>query len=457
MNNVLIIGNGGREHAMAWKMAQSADVKTVYVAPGNGGTAKESNVENIEISPDDHESLIAFAQKNDISLTIVGPEQPLADGIVDAFSDEGLNIYGPSKKAAQLESLKSFSKDFFVRHGIPSAKYGVFRSISEAEKYIDKIDVPVVIKADGLCSGKGVFICHSKDEAVQVAQNILVDKQFSDAGNQIVIEEFLVGEEASIIVMVDKQGYVTPFASSQDHKARDDGDKGPNTGGMGAYSPAPVISQIIEKKILQEIIEPTVQGMRDEGLNYCGFLYAGVMIDTEGRAKILEYNCRLGDPEAQPLLMRLQSDFFQICMTASTGTLENISLKWDSRCALGVVMASGGYPEAYQKEKVIHGLDLNYKKHTKVFHGGTTLNTNGSTITSGGRVLCVTSLGKNVSNAKLNAYGVVKHISWEEHFYRLDIGYRAVLRENEKFSNSKVLTASLSNHKTKANTHRRKS
>ena len=425
--NVLIIGSGGREHALAWKVAQSANVSSVFVAPGNAGTSKENKLENIDIGAEDIESLVDFAKANNIDLTIVGPEGPLVLGIVDAFQAANLKCFGPTAGAAQLEGSKAFTKEFLAKYNIPTGDYQVFTDADLACKYIDEQGSPIVIKADGLAAGKGVVVAQTIDQAKDAARDMLIDNKFGDAGARIVIEEFLAGEEASFICMVDGEN-VLPMATSQDHKARDNGDLGPNTGGMGAYSPAPVVTQAIHDRIMKDVIHPTVKGMQTEGHPYTGFLYAGLMITEDGTPKVIEYNCRFGDPETQPIMMRLKSDLALLCLSAINEELNTVSADWDERSALGVVLAAGGYPESYSKGNIISGLNQCDTNHCKTFHAGTA--TNGEEIaTSGGRVLCVTALGNTVSEAQNLAYKSVEKISWENMYYRDDIGYRAVARE----------------------------
>ncbi len=421
--NILIIGSGGREHALTWKIAQSPRVAKIFVAPGNPGTAREPKTENIAIQADDIPALLDFARKNNIALTVVGPEGPLALGIVDVFSAAGLRCFGPSRKAAQLEASKSFAKDFFVRHQIPTAAYANFDTLSEALAYIENKSLPIVIKADGLAAGKGVVIAHSRADATRALQDMLGD----DSGGRVVIEEFLSGEEASFIVMVDGE-HILPLATSQDHKARDDGDRGPNTGGMGAYSPAPVVTPGIHARILREVIEPTVQGMRAEGTPYTGFLYAGVMIAADGTPRVLEYNCRLGDPETQPIMLRLTSDLVDLLEAALDKRLDQIHAQWDERAAVGVVLAAAGYPGAYRTGAVIEGLAQPEGSGKKIFHAGTAMR-DGAIVTAGGRVLCACALGTSVRAARDDAYDLVKKIHWEGMYYRTDIGYRAIARE----------------------------
>ncbi|MBN2866115.1 MAG: phosphoribosylamine--glycine ligase [Thiotrichales bacterium] len=428
---VLIIGGGGREHALAWKTAQATDVTEVFVAPGNAGTAIEPNLTNVDIKVEDIAGLVTFAKENAIDLAIVGPEVPLVLGVVDAFSEAGLKCFGPTAGAAQLEGSKAFSKDFLAKHSIPTAAYDVFTEIEPAHAYLEKVGVPIVIKADGLAAGKGVILADTMQEAKDAVTDMLAGNKFGSAGARVVIEEFLVGEEASFIVMADGKN-VLPMATSQDHKARNNGDTGPNTGGMGAYTPAPVVTQEIHDRIMQTVIYPTIEGMAKDGLPYTGFLYAGVMIDANGVPKVLEFNCRFGDPETQPIMMRLQSDLATLCLAAIDGKLDTVTAQWDSRAALGVVMAAGGYPDEYRKADVIHGLDSVNADDLKVFHAGTALNDKNEVITSGGRVLCVTALGNSVSEAQKRAYEGVKAVNWEQVYYRTDIGHRAVSRELAK-------------------------
>jgi len=428
--NVLVIGGGGREHALAWKLAQSPQVETVFVAPGNAGTAHESKLKNIAIGAEDLPALLDFAQQNQIGLTVVGPEAPLVAGIVDLFQQHDLKIFGPSAAAAQLEGSKAFTKDFLARHNIPSAAYQVFTEIDPAIAYVKKMGAPIVIKADGLAAGKGVILAQSEDEAATSIRDMLAGNAFGEAGHRVVVEEFLHGEEASFICMVNGTD-VLPMASSQDHKARDNGDLGPNTGGMGAYSPAPVVTDEMHQRILDQVIHPTVKGMAAEGNPYSGFLYAGVMIDSDGIPKMLEYNVRFGDPETQPIMMRLQSDLAELCLASINGTLSQQHAQWDSRKALGVVLAAGGYPDSYAKGEVISGLEQADSDSVKVFHAGTA-EKDGKVVTSGGRVLCVTALGETVQQAQDLAYQAVNKIDWNKVYFRTDIGYRAVQRELQK-------------------------
>jgi len=425
---VLIIGSGGREHALAWKAAKSDQVEKVFVAPGNAGTALEPGVENMDIGVSDIDALLNFADKEKIELTIVGPEAPLTDGLVDRFAEKGLRCFGPTKGAAQLEGSKAFTKDFLARHQIPTAAYGTFTELEPAKAYIQKQGAPIVVKADGLAAGKGVILAQTEEEAIQAVEGMLSGEDFGDAGKKVVIEEFLRGEEASFIVMVDKKN-ILPLATSQDHKAVNNGDTGLNTGGMGAYSPAPVVTPEIYSRAMKEVIEPTVRGMEEEGHPYMGFLYAGLMIDKGGTPKVLEYNCRFGDPETQPILLRLESDFTQLCLAALEQRLDEVSAEWDDRASLGVVMAAGGYPESYTKGHVISGLPGTEQEGLKVFHAGTKMQ-DGQVVTSGGRVLCVTALGDSVGDAQKKAYDMVEKIRWDGVYYRTDIGYRAIAREN---------------------------
>ena len=425
---VLIIGGGGREHALAWKAAQSAQVTEVLVAPGNAGTAREPGIRNLPVSATDIDSLIAAAKEEGIGLTIVGPEQPLVEGVVDRFEAEGLACFGPRADAAQLEGSKAFTKVFLEKHGIPTAAYARFTNSVPAIEYLADKSLPIVIKADGLAAGKGVIIAHTREEAESTVRDMLDEASFGSAGAEIVIEEFLTGEEASFIAMVDGTD-VLPLASSQDHKARDDGDQGPNTGGMGAYSPAPVVTAEMHERIMREVIGATVQGLADDGIQYRGFLYAGLMIDAAGTPKVLEFNCRFGDPETQPILMRLDSDLVELCLAACEGRLADQSIKWDPRATVGVVMASGGYPASYAKGLPISGLDNLDTDSLKVFHAGTKLDGD-QVLTDGGRVLCVTALGETVRAARDLAYSGVEAISWEGAFWRNDIAFRALARES---------------------------
>jgi phosphoribosylamine--glycine ligase len=425
--NVLIIGNGGREHALAWKVAQSQKVETVFVAPGNAGTNNEAGVENVAIDALDFPALAEFAKNNGVELTIVGPEAPLVEGVVDYFENAGLAIFGPRKAAAQLEGSKAFTKDFLARHNIPTAFYGVFTNEAEAIAYIEDKGAPIVVKADGLAAGKGVILAQTNAEAIAAVKDMLSGNKFGDAGARVVVEQFLTGEEASFIVMVDGED-VLPLATSQDHKARDNGDKGPNTGGMGAYSPAPVVTQEIHDRIMTDVIMPTVRGMNAEGNRYRGFLYAGIMVGADNTPFVLEYNCRFGDPETQPIMMRLESDLADLCLAAIDGTLADQNAQWTSQAAVGVVMAAGGYPFDYAKGDVISGIKAADATGSKVFQAGTKQTDDGQIATNGGRVLCVTALGDTVAEAQQKAYAGVAEISWDKVYYRTDIGHKAINR-----------------------------
>ncbi|OAT15285.1 phosphoribosylamine--glycine ligase [Buttiauxella noackiae ATCC 51607] len=428
---VLVIGNGGREHALAWKASQSPLVRTVFVAPGNAGTALEPALQNVAISPTDIPALLSFAQNEKIDLTIVGPEAPLVIGVVDAFRAAGLKIFGPTQGAAQLEGSKAFTKDFLARHKIPTAEYQNFTEVEPALAYVREKGAPIVIKADGLAAGKGVIVAMTLEEAEAAVNDMLAGNAFGDAGHRIVVEEFLDGEEASFIVMVDGEN-VLPMATSQDHKRVGNGDTGPNTGGMGAYSPAPVVTDEVHQRAMDLVIWPTVRGMAAEGNTYTGFLYAGLMIDKQGNPKVIEFNCRFGDPETQPIMLRLQSDLVELCLAACDGKLDVTTSKWDERPSLGVVMAAGGYPADYRNGDVIHGLPLEEVADGKVFHAGTKLREDDMVVTNGGRVLCVTALGDTVAQAQQRAYELMKDIHWDGSFSRSDIGYRAIERENAK-------------------------
>ncbi|AIR64725.1 phosphoribosylamine--glycine ligase [Cedecea neteri] len=428
---VLVIGNGGREHALAWKAAQSPLVRTVFVAPGNAGTALEPALQNVAISATDIPALLSFAQNEKIDLTIVGPEAPLVIGVVNAFRAAGLKIFGPTEGAAQLEGSKAFTKDFLARHNIPTAEYQNFTEVEPALAYLREKGAPIVIKADGLAAGKGVIVAMTLEEAEAAVNDMLAGNAFGDAGHRIVIEEFLDGEEASFIVMVDGE-HVLPMATSQDHKRVGDGDTGPNTGGMGAYSPAPVVTDEVHQRTMERVIWPTVRGMAAEGNTYTGFLYAGLMIDKQGNPKVIEFNCRFGDPETQPIMLRMQSDLVELCLAACDGKLDEKDSKWDERPALGIVLAAGGYPADYRNGDVIHGLPLEEVADGKVFHAGTKLSEDDRVLTNGGRVLCVTALGETVAKAQQRALELKKEIHWEGSFSRSDIGYRAIARENAK-------------------------
>ncbi|KAA3640440.1 MAG: phosphoribosylamine--glycine ligase [Proteobacteria bacterium] len=420
-NRVLIIGSGGREHALAWRMAQSASVATTFVAPGNAGTAQERGVENVVLDTADFDAVINFCRIQNVSLVVVGPEQPLVDGMVDALSQAGIACFGPKAAAARLEGSKAFTKQFMIDHGIPTADYAEFTDLTKALDYLSRCEYPQVIKADGLAAGKGVVIVDDEQQAITVATDMLSDNKFGSAGNRIVVEEFLHGEEASYIVISDGK-YFIPMVTSQDHKARDDGDQGPNTGGMGAYSPAPVVTEDIAQKIISQVIKPTLKGMA-ETEPFVGFLYAGVMINN-GEVKVLEFNVRMGDPETQPIMMRLKSDLDKLCLAAVNGELSQQQIQWDQRPALGVVMAAGGYPESYDKGAIIHGLPLQ-QTDVKVFHAGTALD-NQQLVTAGGRVLCVCAVGDDLSQAREKAYAGVQAINWQDVYYRTDIGHRAL-------------------------------
>ena len=424
---VLVIGSGGREHALAWRVAQSTQVETVYVAPGNAGTLLEKNVVNVPLASDDIDALLNFARGNHIGLTIVGPEAPLVAGIVDQFLQAGLPCFGPSAAAAQLEGSKAFAKDFMTRHGIPTAAYGNFTDIDEAVAFIHQHGAPIVVKADGLAAGKGVIIAQTLAEAETAVKDMLAGNAFGEAGHRVVVEEFLTGEEASFIVMADGE-HILPLATSQDHKARDEGDLGPNTGGMGAYSPAPVINEELHNRAMETVIRPTIRGMAAQGMPFTGFLYAGLMISPDGETKVLEFNVRFGDPETQPIMMRLQSDLAALCLAAVNGKLDQVDAHWDPRPALGVVMAAGGYPGSYSKGHVISGLDAADDESVRVFHAGTALK-NGEVVTTGGRVLCVCALADSVKAAATAAYSACDAIHWDGAFFRNDIGYRAIKRE----------------------------
>ena len=432
--NILVIGSGGREHALAWKASQSSQAETVFVAPGNAGTAIEPGLENIAIGVGDFTALADFAEANNVGLTIVGPEQPLVDGIVDYFNERQLAIFGPCCGAAQLEGSKSFTKDFLARHNIPTAFYETFTEVEPAIEYLNKIGAPIVVKADGLAAGKGVIVAMDLAEAEAAVRDMLAGNAFGEAGHRVVIEEFLDGEEASFIVMADGVN-VLPMATSQDLKRVGVGDTGPNTGGMGAYSPAPVVDDVIYQRIMDEVIYPTVKGMADEGNSYTGFLYAGLMIMADGTPKVIEYNCRFGDPETQPIMLRMQSDLVAHCLSALEGELDSQETLWDTRPSLGVVLAAGGYPATYRKGDVISGLaaqlESDAKTTQKVFHAGTA-EKEGEICTNGGRVLCVTALGDTVLDAQQQAYKLASTISWDGMFFRNDIAWRAILREQSK-------------------------
>ncbi|MDZ4338363.1 MAG: phosphoribosylamine--glycine ligase [Pseudomonas sp.] len=424
--NVLIIGSGGREHALAWKVAQDKRVNKVFVAPGNAGTAVEPKCENINIDVLAIEQLADFAEKN-VQLTIVGPEAPLVKGVVDLFRSRKLDIFGPTAAAAQLEGSKAFTKDFLARQNIPTADYQNFTEVEPALAYLQKVGAPIVIKADGLAAGKGVIVAMTLQEAEDAVRDMLAGNAFGDAGSRVVIEEFLDGEEASFIVMVDGEN-VLPMATSQDHKRVGDADTGPNTGGMGAYSPAPVVTAEVHQRVMNEVIYPTVRGMASEGNVYTGFLYAGLMIDKAGKPKVIEFNCRFGDPETQPIMCRLESSLVLLVEAALAKALDKVEATWDPRPTVGVVIAAGGYPADYAKGDVIEGLDAAAQLEGKVFHAGTALK-DGQIVTAGGRVLCATAIGRTVEEAQQQAYRLAEKIRWSGSFYRNDIGYRAIARE----------------------------
>ncbi|MFM5354359.1 phosphoribosylamine--glycine ligase [Aeromonas dhakensis] len=427
---VLIIGNGGREHALAWKAKQSPLVTRVFVAPGNAGTAHEGSIENVAISATDIPALLAFAKEQRIGLTIVGPEAPLVKGVVDAFRAEGLAIFGPTAAAAQLEGSKAFAKDFLARHAIPTAEYQNFTEVEPALAYLREKGAPIVIKADGLAAGKGVIVAMTLSEAEEAVRDMLSGNAFGDAGARVVIEEFLEGEEASFIVMVDGE-HVLPMATSQDHKRVGDGDTGLNTGGMGAYSPAPVVTDEVHRKVMERVIMPTVRGMAAEGNIYTGFLYAGLMIDGQGNPKVIEFNCRFGDPETQPIMLRMRSDLVELCLAACAGKLDQVEAIYDTRVAIGVVLTAGGYPGDYQQGKPISGLPVEEASGEKVFHAGSRMEGD-TVVTAGGRVLCATALGHTVAEAQQRAYQLAGRIKWDGIFYRNDIGWRAIEREQQQ-------------------------
>ena len=422
--NILIVGGGGREHALAWKARQSEQARTVYVAPGNAGTALEPGIENVAIDATNIEALIIFAQDKNIALTIIGPEVPLVAGIVDRFQAVGLNCFGPRAVAAQLEGSKTFCKNFMARHQIPTAEYQTFTETDSAIQYIQEKGAPIVVKADGLAAGKGVIVAQTESEAIAAVHDMLAGNAFGEAGHRVVVEEFLYGEEASFIVIADGKTAL-PMATSQDHKALNNGDLGPNTGGMGAYSPAPLVTPELHQRVLDEVIQPTLDGMIADGMPYTGFLYAGLMISPNGTLKVLEYNCRFGDPETQPIMMRLQSDLVELCLAALDHQLHTKTTVWDSRPALGVVLAAGGYPDSYKKGDIIKGLDSPTTPEQKIFHAGTHLEKN-QTLTAGGRVLCACALGNSLNEAQSNAYQLVSTIEWEQMYFRTDIGFKAL-------------------------------
>ena len=427
--NILIIGSGGREHALAWKAARSPLADRVFVAPGNAGTALEPRLENVSIDVMDLDALADFAATHDVGLTIVGPEAPLVAGIVDKFESRNLRVFGPSQGAAQLEGSKAFTKDFLARHNIPTAAYANFTDVNEALAYVRSQGAPIVVKADGLAAGKGVIVAMTLEEAEAAIRDMLAGNAFGDAGSRVVVEEFLDGEEASFIVMVDGE-HVLPMATSQDHKRVGDGDTGPNTGGMGAYSPAPVVTDPVYQRVMDEVIYPTVRGMASEGHPYKGFLYAGLMIDNDGAPKVIEFNCRFGDPETQPIMLRMQSDLVELCDAAIDGRLDQCESRWDDRASVGIVLAAGGYPGNYGKGDVIEGLPEGETEGEKVFHAGTRLQGE-QVLTNGGRVLCATALGNTVTEAQQRAYQLAGSITWNGAFYRKDIAWRAIAREND--------------------------
>jgi phosphoribosylamine--glycine ligase len=422
---VLIVGSGGREHALAWQCSQFDEIKHVFVAPGNVGTSLENKISNIGIDSENIDELISFAKEELIDITIVGPETPLVIGIVDEFLNHGLAIFGPSKTAAQLEGSKVFCKDFLERNDIPTAYYEVFTETQQAIEYVKRKELPIVIKADGLAAGKGVIIANTVKEATNAINNMLEDNCFGKAGSRVVIEEFLVGEEASFIVMVDGSN-ILPMATSQDHKARDNGDMGPNTGGMGAYSPAPIVTDLVFENAMDKVIRPTVDAMRNEGMPYTGFLYAGLMIDHIGGVKVLEFNCRFGDPETQPIMMRLKSNLAKLCLSAINGSLKDVQIDWDDRTSLGVVMAANGYPGPYQKGDIINFPDTS--ADSKIFHAGTKLENN-KILSNGGRVLCATSLGNDLKDAQEKAYQLVNEVKWTGSYFRTDIGFKGLIEK----------------------------
>ncbi len=423
---VLIVGGGGREHALAWKMAQSPQVRRVFVAPGNAGTALEPDIDNVAIGATDLAALADFAASERIDLTVVGPEAPLVAGIVDVFRDRGLTCFGPTRAAARLEGSKAFCKDFMARHDIPTARYATFTEPEEAIDHIRRQGAPIVVKADGLAAGKGVVVARSEDEAVTAVRDMMAEGVFGEAGRRVVVEEFLEGEEASFMVMADGENILT-LATSQDHKPLLDGDRGPNTGGMGAYSPAPVIRPDIHQRILEQVIRPTIEGMAADGVPYTGFLYAGLMITPDGEPKVLEFNCRMGDPETQPIMMRLRGDLAEMCLAGVEGGLAGLEPRWDPRFALGVVLAAPGYPGKVRTGDVIEGLPSEERDDLKVFHAGTRLE-DSRIVTAGGRVLCVTALGETLAEAQRKAYAWVERIRWPGMQYRRDIGWRALSR-----------------------------
>ena len=425
---ILIIGSGGREHSLAWRCSQSPQVETVFVAPGNPGTDAEEKIENVGLDAMDFAGLATFVKANNVTLTIVGPEAPLVGGIIDFFDDQNLACFGPTAKASQLEGSKSFTKNFCKKYSIPTASYQIFTSVEPAIAFIKENGAPIVVKADGLAAGKGVVVALSENEAISSVKQMLSGSVFGEAGHRVVIEKFLEGEEASFIAMVDGKN-VLPLATSQDHKARDEGDEGPNTGGMGAYSPAPVVTKSVYNRIMEEVILPTVAGMAADGNEYKGFLYAGIMVSIDGHVNVVEFNCRFGDPEAQPVMLRLKSDLPNLCLMALAGKLNMAEVEWDRRPAVGVVLASGGYPSDYRKGDVISGLDTTTNENQKLFHAGTA-ERNGKIVTSGGRVLCATALGETISKAQKTAYDLANKIAWDDVYFRKDIAYKAIERED---------------------------
>ena len=428
---VLVVGNGGREHALAWRAAQSPLADIVYVAPGNPGTKTENKIENVDINVTDINALVEFAKKASIDLTIVGPEAPLVAGLVDAFKAAKLRVFGPSQAGAQLEGSKSFTKDFLKRHNIPTAAYEVFTKVDDAIAYIEKQGAPIVIKADGLAAGKGVVVAMTKEEAIDAVKSMLEDNAFGDAGARVVIEEFMQGEEASFIVMSDSINAV-PMATSQDHKRVGDGDTGPNTGGMGAYSPAPIVTHDVYQKVMERIIEPTIKGMADDGIPYFGFLYAGLMIDDNGDPRVVEFNCRFGDPETQPIMLRMTSDLVDLCYKGcEAGGLDGKTCSYNPNPAVGIVLAAEGYPQDPRKGDEINGLDAQLPDYGKVFQAGTK-EVDGKVVTNGGRVLCVTAMGGDIAEATARAYALTKNINFKGMFYRKDIAHRALERLEKK-------------------------
>jgi len=424
---VLVVGGGGREHALAWSLAQSDRVESVLVAPGNAGTAAEPGVENVPVGAEDINGLLELAKTAQIDLTVIGPEAPLVAGIVDRFTKHGLKCFGPTAAGARLEGSKAYTKDFLERYNIPTAGYANFTAINAALAHVETCNMPTVVKADGLAAGKGVIIAHTREEAAAAVNRVMSDRAFGEAGNEIVIEDFLRGEEASFMAIIDGDD-ILPLATSQDHKARDEGDKGPNTGGMGAYSPAPVIDDAMAEVVMADVMRPTVNGLKKDGEHYTGFLYAGLMIGDDGVPRVLEFNCRMGDPDTQPILFRLKTDLVDLIEAALNGKLADAKADWDPRPSLGVVLAAGGYPDSYNKGDAISGLDTDSHNDRKIFHAGTKA-TGAGVVTAGGRVLCAVALGNDVAEAQTKAYELVNKIYWDNVYYRRDIGYRAVARE----------------------------